>query len=159
VGLPSAGNTSTTKSKSSTPSSPSCSHAPAPSLLALPGVGLEVAGQLLVTAGDNPDRLTSEAAFARLCGVAPQPVSSGRTTRHRLSRSGDRAANRALYMVVITRMRTDPRTQAYVQRRTTQGRTKREIIRCLKRYLAREVFTALQTPLPLDPTWEHRSKP
>jgi transposase len=124
----------------------------APSLLALPGVGLEVAGQLLVTAGDNPDRLTSEAAFARLCGVAPQPVSSGRTTRHRLSRSGDRAANRALYMVVITRMRTDPRTQAYVQRRTTQGRTKREIIRCLKRYLAREVFAALQTPLPLDPT-------
>jgi transposase len=92
-------------------------------------------------------------------GRTPSQLATGRTTRHRLSRSGDRAANRALYMVVITRMRTDPRTQAYVQRRTTQGRTKREIIRCLKRYLAREVFTALQTPLPLDPTWEHRSKP
>ena len=95
----------------------------APNLLALHGVALEVTGQLLDTAGGNPDRLTSEAAFARLCGVAPQPVSSGRTTRHRPSRSGDRAANRALYMVVITPMRTDPRTQAYVQRRTNQGRT------------------------------------
>jgi transposase len=124
----------------------------APGLLALPGVGPTVAGQLLVTAGDNPDRLTSEAAFARLCGVAPQPASSGRSTRHRLSRSGDRAANNALHMVVITRMRQEPRTLAYVQRRTTEGRTKREIIRCLKRYLAREVFAALQTQPPVDPT-------
>jgi transposase len=124
----------------------------APGLLALPGVGPTVAGQLLITAGDNPERLTSEAAFARLCGVAPQPASSGRNTRHRLSRSGDRAANNALHMVVITRIRTDSGTQAYVQRRTAQGRTKREIIRCLKRYLAREVFAALQTPPALDPT-------
>ena len=124
----------------------------APGLLALPGVGPTVAGQLLITAGDNPDRLTSEAAFARLCGVAPQPASSGRNTRHRLSRSGDRAANNALHMVAITRMRQDPRTHAYVQRRTAEGRTKREIIRCLKRYLAREIFAALQARPPVDPT-------
>jgi transposase len=124
----------------------------APGLLALPGVGPTIAGQLLITAGDNPNRLTSEAAFARLCGVAPQPASSGRTTRHRLSRSGDRAANNALHMVAITRMRADPRTHAYVQRRTAEGRTKREIIRCLKRYLAREVFTALQARPPVDST-------
>jgi transposase len=93
----------------------------APSLLALPGVGPTIAGQLLITAGDNPNRLTSEAAFARLCAVAPQPASSGRSTRHRLCRSGDRAANTAPHMVAITRMREDPRTHADVQRRTAPG--------------------------------------
>jgi len=112
-------------------------------LLALPGVGTEVAGQILVTAGDNPDRLRSEAAFAHLCGVAPIPASSGRTHRHRLNRGGDRGANNALYIVVLGRLRYDSRTRAYAARRTTEGLSKPEIIRCLKRYVARELFTAL----------------
>jgi transposase len=114
-----------------------------PGLLALKGVGPEVAGQLLVTAGENADRLTNEAAFAMLCGVAPLPASSGKTTRHRLNRGGDRAANSALWRIVITRMGTDQRTKNYVARRTTEGLAKPEIIRCLKRYVAREVFLAL----------------
>jgi transposase len=120
----------------------------APTLLDLQGVGLDVAGQLLVTAGDNPDRIHSEAAFAHLCGVAPIPASSGKTTnRHRLNRGGDRAANAALYRVVLCRLRWDQATRDYVDRRTQQGRSKKEIIRCLKRYIAREVFTAIQTDL------------
>ena len=123
----------------------------APQLVSLFGVGVELAGQFLVTAGDNPDRIRSEAAFAKLCGVAPQPASSGRTTgRHRLSRSGDRAANSALYIAAITRMRHHEPTRAYFARRTAEGLTKREIIRCLKRYIAREVFAAL-------PDVDHRS--
>jgi transposase len=119
--------------------------ATAPTLLALQGVGIEVAAQLLATAGDNPDRLRSEAAFAHLCGVAPLPASSGRTDRHRLNRGGDRAANHALHTVVLSRMRWDPRTRDYVQRRTTQGLSKKDIMRCLKRYIAREVHAALLT--------------
>jgi transposase len=115
----------------------------APRLSALPGVGPEVAGQLLATAGDNPDRLRCEAALAHLCGAAPIPASSGRTDRHRLNRGGDRQANRALYTIALSRMRTDPRTRYYIERRTKQGLTKKEIIRCLKRYLVREVHTAL----------------
>jgi transposase len=119
----------------------------APELVELFGVGVELAGQFLVTAGDNADRLRNEAAFAKLCGVAPQPASSGRTTgRHRLSRSGDRAANSALYVVTIVRMRHHAPTRAYVERRTAEGLSKREIIRCLKRYIAREVFVALPRP-------------
>ena len=86
----------------------------APRLSALSGVGADVAGQLLATAGDNPDRLRSEAALAHLCGAAPIPASSGRTDRHRLNRGGDRAANRALYTIALCRMRYDPATQAYV---------------------------------------------
>ena len=116
----------------------------APHMLALPGVGTEVAGQLLVTAGDNPDRLRSETAFAHLCGAAPIPASSGRTHRHRLNRGGDRAANNALYIVVLGRLRYDARTRAYADRRTQQGLSKPEIIRCLKRYVAREIYAALQ---------------
>jgi transposase len=116
----------------------------APTLLGLMGVGLDVGGQLLATAGDNPNRLRHEAAFAHLCGAAPIPASSGKTTRHRLNRGGDRAANAALYRIVICRLRWDPATRAYVERRTKEGRTKAEIIRCLKRYVAREVFTAIQ---------------
>jgi transposase len=118
-------------------------EAAAPNLLALTGVGPDVAGQLLVTAGDNPERLRSEAAFAHLCGVAPIPASSGRTDRHRLNRGGDRRANAALYRVVLSRLRWDPRTAAYVARRTKQGLGKREIIRCLKRYVLREVYREL----------------
>ena len=119
----------------------------APELLELHGVGVEIAGQFLVTAGDNTDRIHSEAAFAKLCGVAPQPASSGRTSgRHRLSRGGDRAANSALYIVTIVRMRHHQPTRDYVERRTAEGLSKREIIRCLKRYIAREVFTNLPRP-------------
>jgi transposase len=115
----------------------------APRLSALLGVGPEVAGQLLATAGDNPDRLRSEAALAHLCGVAPIPASSGRTDRHRLNRGGDRAANNALHTIVLCRMRYDPRTRTYVQRRTKQGLSGKDIMRCLKRYVVREVHTAL----------------
>lgn len=120
----------------------------APTLLSLQGVGLDVAGQLLVTAGDNPERIATEAAFAHLCGVAPIPASSGKTqNRHRLNRGGDRAANAALYRIVMSRLRWDQRTSDYVERRTQQGLSKKEIIRCLKRYIAREAFTAIQTDL------------
>ena len=119
-----------------------------PTLIGLSGVGTDVAGQLLVTAGDNPQRLRSEAAFAMLCGAAPLPASSGRTTRYRLNRGGDRQANAALHRIVLCRLRWDPRTRAYAARRTTQGMSKKEIIRCLKRYLAREIYTALLTPGP-----------
>ena len=121
----------------------------APNLVALNGVGTDVAGQLLVTAGDNPDRLRSDAAFSHLCGSSPIPASSGRTNRHRLNRGGDRAANAALYRIVLCRLRWDPRTRAYVERRTKEGLTKPEILRCLKRYIAREVYGEL-TRLPLD---------
>jgi transposase len=115
----------------------------APHLSALYGVGPETAGQLLTTAGDNPDRLRSEAALAHLCAAAPIPASSGRTDRHRLNRGGDRAANNALHMIALCRMRHDPRTRDYVDRRTKQGLRKKEIIRCLKRYIVREVHQAL----------------
>ena len=119
----------------------------APRARALLGVGPDTASQLLTTAGDNPDRLRCEAAFARLCGVAPIPASSGRTDRHRLHRGGDRHANAALYRVVIVRLRYCPRTRAYLARRTAQGLSKKDIIRCLKRYVAREIYTALRADL------------
>jgi transposase len=115
-----------------------------PDLVTRPGVGADVAGQLLVTAGQNVDRLHSEAAFAMLCGVAPIPASSGKTHRHRLNRGGDRQANAALYRVTLNRMRWDPRTRAYVERRTQQGLSKKDIIRCLKRMIAREVYYLLR---------------
>ncbi len=111
-----------------------------PGLVAANGVGTDVAGQLLVTAGENHDRLRSQAAFAMLCGVAPIPASSGKTNRHRLNRGGDRQANAALYRVALCRLRWDPRTHAYMERRTKQGLSKKEIIRCLKRYIARELY-------------------
>ena len=117
--------------------------AAAPSMLTRLGVGVEVTGQLLTTVGDNPDRMRSEAAFAHLCGAAPIPASSGKTRRHRLNRGGDRAANNALYTVVLARLRLDERTRAYAARRTAEGLSKREIIRCLQRYVARELYHAL----------------
>ncbi len=126
----------------------------APRLLEQFGVGPEVAGQLLVTAGDNPHRIRNDAAFAALCGANPLPASSGRTDRHRINHGGDRAANSALYTVAIVRMRHHQPTRDYVTRRTAQGLTKRDIIRCLKRYIARELLPlireALPTPPPLD---------
>jgi transposase len=116
-----------------------------PKLLDAIGIGVEIAGQLLVTAGDNPERLRSEAGFAMLCGVAPLPASSGKTQRHRLNRGGDRQANRALHLAAITRLRLCPRTRAYATRRKAEGLSKREIIRCLKRYIARETYRLLTT--------------
>jgi transposase len=118
-------------------------RATAPALVAVHGVGVDTAAALLVSAGDNPDRLRSEPAWAHLCGVAPIEASSGKVTRYRLNRGGDRQANAALWRIVITRMSSDPRTRAYVARRTAEGRSKGEIIRILKRYVAREVYRNL----------------
>jgi transposase len=115
----------------------------APELVALPGIGTDNAATLLIVAGDNPQRLASEASFANLCGVSPVEASSGKVVRHRLNRGGNREANRALYMTCLARMRRDRRTKEYVARRTAEGKSKREIIRCLKRYLAREVYGVL----------------
>lgn len=123
----------------------------APALVARHGIGTETAATLLVTAGDNPDRLHSEASFAHLCGSAPIDASSGLITRKRLNPRGDRLANEALWRIVLVRMSCDPRTRAYVTRRTAQGKSKREIIRCLKRYVAREIFQDLNNLIqPLD---------
>jgi transposase len=115
----------------------------APELVSLAGIGTDHGATLLIVAGDNPQRLRSEASFASLCGVSPIEASSGKVVRHRLNRGGNREANRALYMICLARMRRDRRTQEYVARRTTEGKSKREIIRCLKRYVAREVYRVL----------------
>jgi transposase len=116
----------------------------APSLLALHGVGPDTAALLLIAAGDHPERLRSEAAWAHLCAVAPIPASSGKVTRRRLNPSGNREASHALWRIVITRMSAHPPTRAYVERRTAEGLSKKEIIRCLKRYVAREVYRHLR---------------
>jgi transposase len=116
----------------------------APTLVALFGIGQDNAGALLVAAGDNPQRLRSEACFAMLCGSSPIPASSGKTVRHRLNRGGDRQANAALYRIVLVRLRYHQPTKDYLTRRLAEGKPKNEIIRCLKRYIAREVFAALQ---------------
>jgi transposase len=115
----------------------------APELLALHGVGIVTAAALLVAAGDNPARLRSEAAWAHLCGVAPLEASSGKVVRRRLNRGGDRQANAALWRIAMVRMSSDPRTRDYVARRVEEGRSKLEIIRMLKRYIAREVYRHL----------------
>jgi len=120
----------------------------APLLLAQFGVGPDVAATLLITAGGNKDRMHREASFAALCGVNPLPASSGKTNRHRLNRGGDRQANSALHTVALTRMRTEPRTRAYVAKRTAQGLSKREIMRCLKRYIARDLYSLILLSQP-----------
>ena len=112
----------------------------APNLVQAYGIGPDTAAEMLITFGDNHNRVRCEAAFAKLCGVCPLPASSGRTQRHRLNRGGNRRANAALFRVVIVRMRWHEPTKAYVARRAAEGLSKREIIRCLKRYLAREVY-------------------
>lgn len=117
-----------------------------PLLLELVGVGPDSAAVLLSAAGDNPERLTNEASFAALCGVSPVEQSSGKTQRRRLNRGGHRQANAALYRIVQSRIRWDERTQAYLQRRTAQGMSRREIIRCLKRYVARELYRYIRPP-------------
>ena len=116
-----------------------------PALAALRGMGTDTAASLLVAVGDNPGRLKSEGSFARLCGVAPVPASSGKTMRYRLNRGGNRDANRALHVLALGRMSWDERTREYVARRTAEGKSKREILRCLKRYVAREVYRILLT--------------
>jgi transposase len=123
----------------------------APGLRAVHGVGPEACAQLLITAGDNPHRITTEAGFAALTGTAPVPASSGKTSRHRLSRGGDRAANAALHHIALARATTCPRTHDYIQRRTAQGKTRKEIMRCLKRFIAREIYHHLTNPQPAPP--------
>jgi len=118
----------------------------APALLATPGVGPDSAAILLIAAGDNPERLRSEAAWAHLCGSAPIPASSGKVVRRRLNPAGDRQANHALWRIVLSRMSFEPRTRAYVERRLAEGKSKPEIMRCLKRYIAREVYPLLRQP-------------
>lgn len=117
-----------------------------PALLQARGVGVTTAAQLLITAGDNPQRITSESAFAMMCGACPIPASSGLTTRHRLNRGGNRAANSALYHIAVVRLSCDPRTRAYAQRRESEGKTRKETIRCLKRAIAREVYHLITNP-------------
>jgi transposase len=118
--------------------------AAAPQLLEAFGVRLDIAAQMLITAGDNAGRVRNEAAFAKICGVCPIPAGSGKTSgRHRLNRGGNRQANAALYRAVIVRMRWHAPTIAYVQRRTADGLSKKDIIRCLKRFLARELYQLL----------------
>lgn len=119
----------------------------APRTLGLLGVGTQHAAQLLLAMGQNAHRLRDEAAFAHLCGASPIPASSGKTVRHRLNRGGDRAANRSLHMITVVRLRYCQRTQAYLQRRLSDGKTKREAMRCLKRYIARQVYGTLTADL------------
>ena len=128
----------------------------APQLIAALGIGVHTAAQLLITCGDNPGRVHSEAAFAMLCGVAPLPASSGRIQRHRLNRGGDRQANRAIHVIATTRKRCEPRTQTYIKNKIANGHTKREATRCLKRLITREVYYLLHpdrlTPAPVPPS-------
>ncbi len=127
----------------------------APALVAVHGVGVDTAATLLIAVGQDPKRLKSEAAFAHMCGVAPIPASSGKVVRHRLNRRGNRDANRALHVVAAERLSRDERTRAYSERRTAEGKSRRETMRCLKRYIARELYKILvstvvpTTPLPV----------
>lgn len=116
----------------------------APELLTQTTVGYESAAQLLITLGDNPERLNSESSFAALCGVSPIPASSGKTNRHRLNKSGDRAVNNALHIIAIGRLRIEERSKVYIKKRTADGLSKMEVLRCLKRYIAREIYYLLK---------------
>ena len=133
----------------------------APNLVTRNSIGHTGAAQLLLTAGGNPDRMRSEASFAALCGVSPVPASSGKTIRHRLNRGGDRAANTALHIIAIGRLRTDQKTKDYVARRVAEGHSKLDAIRAIKRYLAREVFSLIcrsQNPVSSRPKSISRTK-
>jgi transposase len=118
----------------------------APELRAIYGVGPDTAATLLTALGDNPNRIGSDAAFAKLCGVSPLEASSGKTIRHRLNRGGNRDANRALHVILVVRMRRHGPTRDYFARRLAEGKTKNEIMRCIKRYIAREVYHAVREP-------------
>ena len=131
----------------------------APELVEAFGIGPDVAAELLIAAGDNTDRIRTEAAFAKMCGACPIPASSGRTDgRHRLFRGGNRQANAALYRTVIVRMRWHEPTIAYLARRTEEGLSKKDIIRCLKRYVAREVYGLLPEPASVESSGTHLAK-
>lgn len=119
----------------------------APELLQAHGMGAGTAAEMLILIGHNPERIHSEAALAKLCGASPIPASSGKTTRHRLNRGGNRQAYAALYRVVVVRMRAHQPTLNYVRRRAAEGKNKPEIMRCLKRYVAREIFGYLCRPI------------
>ena len=123
----------------------------APGLISLPAIGTHHAATLLVVAGDNPERLRNEASFASVCGVSPVEASSGKVVRHRLNRGGNRDANRALHMICVVRMGSDKRTREYVARRVAEGKSKWEIMRCLKRYIAREVYRILLSSTTTKP--------
>jgi transposase len=129
-----------------------------PALIATRGISTVTASQLLITAGDNAERLRSEAAFAALCGTSPLPASYGKTTRHRLNRGGDRQANAALHRIALVRMGADPGTKEYVAKRRSEDKTKKDILRCLKRSIAREVFHLITNPQPVisGPELRHR---
>lgn len=122
-----------------------------PKLIEQPGIGIHSAAQLLITAGGNPDRFNSDAAFAALCGVSPVQASSGQTHRHRLNRGGDRAANNALWTIANNRMIHDPRTRAFAERRRTTGDSRNDTLRVLKRYIARETFAIIRAALRAQP--------
>lgn len=122
-----------------------------PALIGAKGVGTVVAATLIVTAGSNPSRMKSEAAFSMWCGTSPIPASSGKTDRHRLNRGGDRSANQAIHEIARVRMAKDDKTRSYIERKISEGKSKKEAIRCLCRYVAREAYnllTAPQVPLP-----------
>ncbi len=130
-----------------------------PGLRQVPGVGPLVAATLLVAAGDNPDRMTSEAAFAALCGASPVPASSGKTTAMRLNRGGNRQANSALFRIAVVRLSHHHQpTVDYLNRRTAEGKTKRSILRCLKRFIAREIYSHLVNPKPAIQTDDLRAR-
>lgn len=120
----------------------------APELMVSHGIATLTVAEMLILVGDDPTRIRSEAAFAKLCGVCPIPASSGKTHRFRLNRGGNRQANAALYRVAIVRMRSHEPTIAYVRKRTKDGKSKSEIIRCLKRYIVREIYSQLCVPKP-----------
>lgn len=128
----------------------------APALLAAKGVGVVTAAQLLITVGDNPERIRNKAAFAALCGVSPIPASSGKTNRVRLNRGGDRQANCAIHQIALVRMTCDPRTKTYIAKKKKEGKTTREAMRCLKRHLANELFTTIIDPPAVPDTSDLR---
>ena len=121
-------------------------HSLNPALLGAIGVGADVASILLIAAGDNPERMRSDAAFAALCGASPVEASSGKIVRHRLNQGGNREANHALWRIAMVRLSCDPRTKAYRARRHSEGKSIREIVRCLKRHIAREIYRLLIDP-------------
>ncbi len=123
-----------------------------PTLLTRRGIGPDNAAALLIAAGDNPDRLHSQASFAALCSINPQQASSGKTTRHRLNRGGNRQTNSALYRITLSRLRWDARTRDYLTRRITEGKTRRDAIHCLKRYIAREIYQIITAPPETQPS-------
>lgn len=129
----------------------------APTMLATPGFGVITTATLLITTGDNPDRLRSEASFAALTGAAPIPASSGKTARHRLNRGGDRQGNWALHQIALVRLSTDPRTKAYAAKLTTAGKSKKDVLRCLKRAIARQAWHLLVHPAPAPRTDDLRA--